>query len=45
MAHAVDRDITDSHTNVSALLDQLREATEAVAAFTTQHAGCDPTSN
>jgi Arm DNA-binding domain/Phage integrase family len=42
MAHAVDQDITDSYTNVSALREQLREAAEAVAAFITQHGGCDP---
>jgi hypothetical protein len=42
MAHAVDSDITDSYTNVSALRDQLRAATQTVAAFITQHAGCDP---
>ena len=42
MAHAVDQDITDSYTNVSALREQLRGAAEMVAAFITQHAGCDP---
>ena len=42
MGHAVDQDITDSYTNVSALREQLREAAEAVAAFITRHAGCDP---
>jgi integrase len=42
MAHAVDQDITDSHTNVSALREQLREAAEAVAAFIVRHAGCNP---
>jgi site-specific recombinase XerD len=42
MAHAVDHDITDSYTNVSALRDQLREAAEAVAGFISQHAGCNP---
>jgi hypothetical protein len=30
MAHAVDQDITDSYTNVSALREQLREAAETV---------------
>jgi site-specific recombinase XerD len=44
MGHAVDQDITDSYTNVSALRDQLREAAEAVAGFITQHAGRDPDS-
>lgn len=42
MAHAIDQDITDSYTNVSALRDQLREAAECVAAFIARHAGCDP---
>jgi hypothetical protein len=42
MAHAVDQDITDSYTNVSALREQLREATETVAAFIIRHAGCNP---
>jgi hypothetical protein len=40
MAHAVDQDITDSYTNVSALREQLREAAETVAAFIVRHAGC-----
>ena len=42
MTHAVDQDITDSYTNVSALREQLREATETVAAFIIRHAGCNP---
>jgi hypothetical protein len=42
MAHAVDQDITDSYTNVSALREQLREAAETVAAFIVRHAGCNP---
>ena len=42
MAHAVDQDITDSYTNVSALREQLREAAEAIAAFIVQHGGCNP---
>ena len=43
MAHAVDQDITyNSYTNVSALREQLREATETVAAFIVRHAGCNP---
>jgi hypothetical protein len=41
MAHAVDQDITDSYTNVSALRDQLREAAETISAFIAKHAGCD----
>jgi hypothetical protein len=41
-AHAVDQDITDSYTNVSALREQLREAAEVVAAFIAQHADRDP---
>jgi hypothetical protein len=42
MAHAVDQDITDSYTNVSALRKRLREAAETVAAFIVRHAGCNP---
>jgi hypothetical protein len=42
MAHAVDQDITDSYTNVSALREQLREAAETVAAFIVRHADCNP---
>jgi hypothetical protein len=42
MAHAVDQDITDSYTNVSALREQLREAAETVAAFIVRLAGCNP---
>jgi hypothetical protein len=42
MAHAVEQDITDSYTNVSALREQLREAAETVAAFIVRHAGCNP---
>jgi hypothetical protein len=42
MAHAVDQDITDSYTNVSALREQLCEAADAAAEFIKRHAGCDP---